>query len=170
MITPTSDDLTVAVRTFLLSLFPTGVEVVRGLDNSVPMPAGPFIQFTPTAQAALSTNHSVLDTPTQQRTVKTPTRYNVQFDCYGPLSSDYATQIVQMWRDQYGCDMLATIGAPLYCTDPTQVPLINGEENYEQRWTLTALLQFNPVVTVPQQSATALGVELVSVDAEFPPS
>lgn len=169
MITPSNDALYVAVRSFLLSLFPTGVEVVQGLGNDVPMPLGEFINMTATAQAALSTNRSDYSVDLQ-RSVSTPHRYNLQLDCYGPTSSDRATQIVMMWRDQYGWEALAPNAAPLYCTDPVQVPLVNGEENYEQRWTLTALLQFNPVVTVPQQSATALAVDLVSVDAEFPPS
>lgn len=169
MITPDHTALFVAVRAFLLTLVPPGVEVVDGLDNSVPMPVDPFIQVTPSAQARLATNHSV-QLVSQERAVKMPTRYNVIMDCYGPDSSDWATTIVAMWRDPYGCEALAAVGAPLYSTDPTQIPLVNGEENYEQRWTITALLQFNPVVTVPQQSATVLDIDLVSVDAEFPPT
>lgn len=169
MITPDSDDLFVAVRNFLLSLFPSGVEVIQGLGNGVPMPPGPFICMTATAQTRSATNWSDYSV-NLERTVTMPTHYSIQFDCYGPASSDQATTITAMWRDPYGCDALVDVGAPLYSTNPAQIPLINGEENYEQRWTLTALLQFNPVITVPQQSAVALDVDLVSVDAEFPPS
>lgn len=171
MITPNSDSAFIAVQAMLLAAFPDLDinHVIQGLGNDVPQPLGEHIVMTATAQAALSTNHSLYDVDLQ-RGVRTPTRYNIQLDCYGPTSSDRATQIVMLWRDQYGVEALAPNAAPLYCTDPTQIPLVNGEENYEQRWSLTALLQFNPVVTVPQQSATSLVVDIVSVDAEFPPS
>lgn len=171
MITPSNDALYVAIKTFLMSIF-TDLDInhiVQGLGNDVPMPTDEFIMLTATAQAPLSTNHSLYGVDLQ-RSIRTPTRYNVQIDCYGPTSGDRASQIVMMWRDQYGWEALQPNCAPLYCTDPVQVPLVNGEENYEQRWTLTALLQFNPVVTVPQQSATTLKVDLVEVDAQFPPS
>lgn len=167
--TPVSDDLFVVVRAFLLSLFPSGVEVVQGLQNGVPMPAGPFICMTAKEQTRLATNHTV-QLVTQERAVKMPTQYSIQLDCYGPNSSDQATTIKALWRDFYGCDMLASVGAPLYASEPVQMPLVNGEQQYEQRWMTIALLQFNPVVTVPQQSAIALAVELVSVDVEFPPT
>lgn len=167
--TPVSDDLFVAVRAFLLALFPSGVEVVQGIQNGVPMPLGPFICMTAKAQARLATNHSSYSVDLQ-RQVKMPTEYSIQLDCYGPTSSDMATTIKAFWRDQFGCDMLAAVGAPLYATEPVQMPLVNGEQQYEARWMTIALLQFNPVLTVPQESAIALAVDLVSVDAEFPPS
>jgi len=142
---------------------------VQGLQNGVPMPLGPFICMTATEQVRLATNHSDYSVDLQ-RQVKIPTRYSIQLDCYGPDSSDMATTIKAFWRDPFGCDALASIGAPLYADEPIQMPIVNGEENYEQRWKVTALLQFNPVLTVPQQSATALAVDFVSVNAEFPPS
>lgn len=170
MIMPTSDDVFIAVRAFILSLFNPGeVEVIQGLGNGVPMPDGEFICMTATQQTRLSTNLESYAVDLQ-RQVTMPTMYDIQIDCYGPLSSDRATAIVAMWRDPYGCDALASIGAPLYSSDPIQMPLVNGEENYEQRWKIAALLQFNPVITLPQQSATELAVDLVSVDIEFPPT
>lgn len=170
MIAPTQDPLFIAVKAFIMSLLPLDNDhVVQGLGNGVPMPDGEFICLTATGLKRLSTNHSIYAVDLQ-RSAKMPTEYSIQFDCYGPNASDYANTLVAMWRDEYACDFLAPTGAPLYSGDPIQAPLVNGEENYEQRFTFTALLQFNPVVTVPQQSATALAVELVSVDAEFPPT
>lgn len=169
MITPTQDVLFIAFRAFILSLLP-GVSVIQGLGNGSPMPAGEFICITPGAQRRLSTNHTIDDSPGLARAVLQPTEYTIQVDCYGPNASDYATTLSAMWRDPYGCDAMAPDAAPFYSTDPTQAPLINGEENYEQRWTFSALLQFNPVVSVPQQYADSLVLDLVSVDAEFPPA
>jgi len=47
--------------------------------------------------------------------------------------------------------------------------LINGEQQFEQRWRVEASMQYNPVVTMAQGSATALNVGLVSTDAAYPP-
>lgn len=170
MITPTQDPLFIAVKAFIMSLLPLDTDhVVQGLGNGVPMPDGAFICLTATALKRLSTNHANYSVDLQ-RSVTMPTEFSIQFDCYGPNAGDYANELVAMWRDEYACNILAPVAAPLYSSDPIQAPLVNGEENYEQRFTFTALLQFNPVITVPQQSATALAVELVSVDAEFPPT
>lgn len=169
MIAPSQDVLFVTVRDFVLSLLPD-IEVIQGLGNNVPMPKGEFVCLTPSAQRRLATNHTVFNGPGGTRAVKQPTEFSIQFDCYGPNSADYATTLCAMWRDPYACDMLAPNSAPLYSTDPTQAPLVNGEENYEQRWTFTALLQFNPVISAAQQYADGLSLNLVSVDAQFPPT
>jgi hypothetical protein len=58
---------------------------------------------------------------------------------------------------------------PLYADNPTQMPLIDGEAQYEQRWKLTASLQYNPIVTVSQDFADTLTLTLDEVDATFPP-
>ena len=48
------------------------------------------------------------------------------------------------------------------------MPLTDSEQQYEQRWMATAVLQFNPVVTVPQDFANALTINLVDVDERYP--
>ncbi len=59
--------------------------------------------------------------------------------------------------------------APLHADDPKMMPIVDGEANFEQRWMITAHLQYNPILQVAQQSATALNVGLVSVDRVYPP-
>jgi hypothetical protein len=49
----------------------------------------------------------------------------------------------------------------LYCSDGHQMPLTTGEQQYETRWTLTASLQYNPTVSIPQQSANTLAVNIM---------
>ena len=51
--------------------------------------------------------------------------------------------------------------AAFYCSDGMQSPLVTGEQQWEGRWTLTASLQYNPVVTVPQDFADVLIPNLV---------
>ena len=168
--TPIQDTLFIALRAFILSLI-QNIQVVQGLGNGVPMPVSRFVCMTANSQARLSTNVSSYDPVAGERDVMQPTEYSIQLDCYGPESSDYATIISMMLRDQYGCNLLAPYECqPLFTSDPMQVALVNGEESYEQRWMITAVLQFNPIVTVSQQFADQAEVVLVSVDANFPPS
>lgn len=165
-LTPVQDSIFIAVRAFILSLI--DCEVVQGLGNRVPTPKGGYIAITAGRQTRLSTNVSS-DNGVDTRSVLKATAYALQIDCYGPLSSDWATIIETMWRDPYGCNALAPDMAPLYCDDPTNLPLVDGEDEYEQRWMISATMQFNPVVTVVQEFASALDLDLVSVDATFPP-
>lgn len=160
----TQDNLFLAVRAFVLSLIP-GIEVIQGLGNGVPMPAGQFIALTASTQRRLRTNQSTYDSGTGTRAVEQGTEYSIQVDCYGPQSSDHATKISTMLRDPYGCNVLEPYGCqPLYTSDPGQSALVNGEENYEQRWMLTAVLQFNPVITVAQEFADGAHVAFTNAD------
>lgn len=46
-----------ALRTFLASILPAGIEIVRGLDNRVPEPVGPnFVTMTPILRNRIGTN------------------------------------------------------------------------------------------------------------------
>lgn len=167
--TPGSDQIFIGLRALIMGLVP-GIEVVQGLGNGVPMPDGQFIAMTDAGKTRLSTNVSTYDIGLEERSILQATEYRIQLDCYGPNSSDHSTVLMIMLRDQYACDVLAEYGVqPLYATEPTHSALVNGEENYEQRWMLTAVLQFNPVVTLSQQYADQLNADLVSVDATFPP-
>ncbi len=168
MNTPTQDVLFTAMRAFILSLI-SGVEVVQGLGNGVPMPEGAFICMTPGPQKRLSTNESTYNRVAGTRGVKQAVQYSMQIDCYGPDASDYATTLTTMFRDPYACGLMASYGCqPLYAEDPTQSALINGEENYEQRYMFNAVLQFNPVVTVSQEFAEHLDPTFVNVNTFYP--
>lgn len=169
-VSPDQDAIYTTVRAFVLSLI--SCEVVQGLGNGVPTPPGGFISMTATAQTRLSTNISRYNDPVTTvgtRAVRKSTSYAIQLDCFGPQSSDWATMIEQMWRDEYGCEMLAPNMQPLYCDEPKQMALVDGEQQYEQRWIVSAVLQFNPTVAVSQEFAGEVVVTPVSVDAEFPP-
>lgn len=159
MNTPLAETLFVQLQAFVLGLLPLDMDhVIQGLGNGAAMPDGDFVCMTATTQRRLSTNSDTYDTDADTRTVLTPTEYSIQVDCYGPNSSDMASTLCMMWRDEYGCDAMVP-SAPLYAADPVQVPLVNAEKNYEQRWTFIVLLQFNPTVTVLQQFAETLIVD-----------
>lgn len=161
-----------SLGTFIESLI-TGVEVVRGNVNMVPMPKSGFIVMTEGLQSRLSTNITAYDDPgagVGNKQVMQPTQYNVQVDCYGPLSSDWAKILITMLNDGYARDVMGSEVVSLYADDAINMPLVNGEQQYEQRWRFTACLQYNPVVTVPQQFADELNVGRVAADIVFPTS
>lgn len=99
------------------------------------------------------------------------TQVEIQIDVHGPSSAENAQAISTLLRDGYAADMFAAEGfdmAPLYVNDPKQIPYLNAEQQSEERWTLDAVLQANPVVNVQQQFAGALSATIVSAERAYP--
>ncbi len=146
------------------------IECVVLPTNRAPMPANAFISISPAAQTRLATNRETYDGELGTRASMMQTQQAVQVDCYGPTSGDWANILLNLLRSAYGCDWFAQnndgVAVPLYADDSArQVPLVDGEDQYEQRWTFNCMLQFNPDVTLGEQFATKLGpVTLIDVD------
>lgn len=99
------------------------------------------------------------------------TAISIQLDVHGPNSPDNAQKISTIFRDAYGYDLFAPLVSgvsPLYADDPRQAPFTNDQQQVENRWMIESVVQVNPVVTLPQQFAGALSVELIDVDAIYP--
>lgn len=234
----TESNVLTALRTFLLSVLPTGVEIVKGQDNQVGEPQGPdFVVMTPLLRSRLGTNiDSYQDcaftgsitgttltvasmsigtiavgstlfganvaagttitaegtgtggigtyTVSQSQSAATevmacgskdmlqPTKMTVQIDVHGPNSGDNAQIITTAFRDEYAVDSFASSGfdvAPLYCDDAKQVPYINGENQFEGRWSIDAVMHCNPKLIVPQQFFTTATIGLKPIDQFFKP-
>jgi hypothetical protein len=166
----TAADVLAALRKFVLANLPDGVEVVDAQDNGVPMPAGPFVAMTLASATRLSTNITrYTDGAPGNKAISMPTQFTVQLDCYGPDSGQWATIISALFRDDVAYTAFPASIKPLYADDPVQLPLIDGEGQFEQRWKLIAVMQTVPVITVAQESATALDPGVREVDAEYPP-
>jgi hypothetical protein len=58
---------------------------------------------------------------------------------------------------------------PLYASDARQLQFVTGEAQYMERWGFDAVLQMNPIVSVPQDFADSLTVGLIDVDVVYPP-
>lgn len=162
LVSITQEAVFTALRTFILSLI--DCEVIQGLGNRVSTPTGSFIAMTAINQKRLSTNISVYTDPGVNpgtRGAMQPSQITIQVDCYGAESQDWAIILTTMLRDPYGCDSMAPTVQPLYADDPIQLALTDAEAEYEQRWLITAVLQYNPVVTLPQQFADVFEIELV---------
>lgn len=168
----TDQDLYKVVGNFLQSIVGVDVTVVQGQENRVSQPDGPYLLMQAFIAGRLRTNvntyNSEAMTPDSAFTEQ-GTKVRMQVDCYGPQSQNWATMISTLWRDFYGCDALAPTCQPLYTGEPFQGALVNGEEQYESRWTVECFLQYNPVTTTAQQFADALAVKAINVDERYKP-
>ncbi len=100
-----------------------------------------------------------------------PTKVTIQLDVHGPKSWDYAQIISTALRDQYGVELFEELGpniTPLYADNPKQMPFLNGEAEYENRWVIMCELQADQTVVIPQQFADQLTVGLIEVDTTYP--
>jgi hypothetical protein len=171
----TEDNVLAALRGFLLGIVAAGVEVVYGQDNRVPEPLGDdFLVMTVISQKRLSTVSSTYTDPGTNpgtRNFSQATQMSVQIDIHGPASADNTAMISTLFNSDYGWYQFKSTGVdirPLYCDEGRQAPFINGENQFEQRWIINAVLQFNPITAVPQDFIDALEVNIISVDAKYP--
>lgn len=163
--TLTDDEIMTALRAFLLAVLPSGVEVVQGQDNRVAEPLGPdHVIMTPARREQLSSTTHDYDPAHDTAAIARSTGLHFQLDTYGPNASDNVQVISTLFRDAYGASFLKTYGvAPLYCDDGQQMPLVNGESQYEQRWMMRGVLQASIAVNVPTEFADNLITTLVEV-------
>lgn len=145
----TVDDVIDALADFLAPFCP-GAQIVQAQGNRVPMPASPCVVLTPLLGVALRTPTQSYDGLANSFTAGQGDSLKVQMDFYGAAAGEWAKAVVMMFRTPYAVEHFPAGIKPLYCGDAIQAPLVTGEQQYEQRWTVDATLQFNASVTVPQ--------------------
>jgi hypothetical protein len=165
----TDQDVFTALVSFFGTFLPTGTPVVQGQENLVSMPPEGFVVMTNAGLDRLSFNVDNYFSDTQLKTILTPTRYTIQLDFYGHLSSQWVMETIALFRDEYSTEMFPANIQPLYADNAIQIPLINGAERYEQRWSLKANLQYNPIITTDQQSALEININPLPIDQTFLP-
>jgi hypothetical protein len=173
LVNVTEQDLYTALRAFLLVA--AEGEVVDGQDNLVGLPNGVFCYMTTLRLTGLSTNKTEWNALALTEANSRSTEWACQLDFYsdtmGPGGTN-AWSVAQLIRTSYAYDFFADLPAgvqPLYATDPINTTMINGEAQYQERYTLEFHAQFNPVVTTPLAFADTLSIGIVEVDAKFPP-
>lgn len=155
------DSVIDAVIAYASNFTETGETVARGQVNRVAMPPSPCIIITELMQHDLQVPYSIWRGADNQIDVHIAAKVGLQIDCYGPSAAERCQVIGSMWRTGWGFDAFPENTRPLYCSDGNQSPLVTGEQQYESRWTLTAFLQYNPIISVPQQFADELAVTLI---------
>lgn len=139
-----------------IQLFTTA-EVIRASVNRTSMPLSPFIELTEIVSAPLNKPIETYTDTTE--IISEHTRIDIQIDMYGWELTDTAKALHASFRTVWAVSQFPTNIVPLYCTDPMKMPIENAEEQYEQRWTMTVSLQYNPDVSVPQDSFNSPGSE-----------
>lgn len=170
----TLTDIYTKLGTFLTSVLPIGVPVVQTpVDRvSMPPPSPGFVGMHAVLQSRIMTNldqWNPADIAPTEIEIEQALKMTVQLDCYGADAGDWAVILSTVLRDEYAVTALSPTLAPLYCDDPKFAPLVNAESQYERRWIVPVVLQYNPVVSVPMQFADTAQVALINVDEAYPP-
>jgi hypothetical protein len=152
----TVDEVINALADFLQPIMPAGTQIVRAQANRVAMPEPPCIVLTEVGQIDLSTTHNdwlAGDMANYQRSIQ----INVQIDFYDGQAGEMCSTTKTLFRSMYGADNFPANIRPLYCSDGIQSPLVTGEQQYEARWTVTASMQYNPIINVAAEQFDNLG-------------
>jgi len=150
------NEVIAALSDFLLPIMPDGTQIVRAQTNRVSMPNPPCIVLTEVGQTDLSATHNdwlANDRANYQRSIQ----INVQIDFYDGQAGEMCSTTKTLFRSMYGPENFPDNIKPLYCSDGIQSPLITGEEQYESRWTVTASMQYNPVINVAAEQFDTVG-------------
>jgi len=95
-----------------------------------------------------------------------------QLDFHGPAGGDNAQMFSTTFRDLWGVDFFTRnypdVAEPLHADEPRQMPFINAEQQYEDRWTLEATLQADQVYEVTQEFADQVQIARKPVDIIYP--
>ena len=149
----------------------TADSVVQGLPNRASMPEPGFVTIQGITRKRLSTTLQIWnETDSLPSTIQfeQDVELGIQIDCYGPSSGDWADTLTTLLRSEYGVNALAPNVAPLYADDARLIPLVDGEEQWEERWSIDARFQYNPVTTVPQQYANVVDLTIINVQEAYP--
>jgi hypothetical protein len=173
----TESQLFAALRAWLLTVVPSGVEVVQAFQNKT---APPRVRDL-TAGGTQPTGYVVMRTLGRQRLgteastyrdgghngtdtfrdMTVSTEWNAQVDFYSVNgdSADWAWAAAELFRSEPACtyfDGQVSGLAPLYEEGPTQLPLADGEHQWERRMVLGLRFNYAPSVTVEQDFADTL--------------
>lgn len=125
--------------------------------NRVPMDKGQFCILTPLRFKRLSTTKEIKkDTgePATSAVGFTEVRQaDIQVDIYGDSAGDRAVALETLFRTGYAYDAIKALDprvAPLYSTEAIQAPMINAENQWQERYMVTVSLQVHITIDVPQ--------------------
>lgn len=153
-----------------ITSLPSG-QILQGQQNLVPPPApADYVIMWPLWRKSLDTNEDGgwigVANPTAIE-VTTSVEFGIQVDVFGPNSGDNAHVIQSLFRDEYVNDLLIATGynvASLYPDDPRQMPFVDGENQYEQRWSIDLHLMIAPVLSPAMQFANTAKTTIVEID------
>lgn len=132
-------------------------KVQQAQVDRIPMPKGQFCIMTPLKPKRLSTTREIKqdtgDPATSAMGYTEVRQLDIQIDIYGDGAADRATALETVFSSDYAYQKIKSIDnrlAPLYTSDAFNAAMINGESQYQERWTITVTVQPQITVTVPQ--------------------
>ncbi|MDK1185171.1 MULTISPECIES: phage neck terminator protein [Cronobacter] len=138
-------------------LEPVAGTCTRAQANRVPMPKGKFCVLTPLRLSRLSTTREVPgdtgDASTSTMGYTEVRQVDIQVDIYGDNAGDRAVAVETTFASDYAWNKIKSLDArlaPLYSSPAIQAPMINAEEQWEERYVLTLSLQAHITISLPQ--------------------
>lgn len=154
-----SVDVVIDALAGFVDLFLDGGMCHRAQQNRVPTPTGPnYAILTELRTVKLSTPITELHPEYDAVEIESRLQIDVQIDVYGEYAGDQTQALVAAFAAGWGVEQFPEYVRPLFMSDPLQAPSVTGEQQYAPRWTVTASLQYNPHVAVPQGYAQVLGI------------
>lgn len=138
-----------------IALF-TQSPIIRGNVNRTAMPLGSFVELTEVSDISINKPIEIINNDSTE-TISEHLRLDVQIDFFGWDLSEAAKAFHASFRTIWATTQFPDWISPLYCNNPMKMPIENAENQYEQRWTMTASLQYNPDVIVTQESFINVG-------------
>lgn len=130
---------------------------IQAQANRVPMPKGQFCVLTPLRFPRLSTTREVKgdtgDAATSTTGYTEVRQADIQVDFYGENAGDRAIAVETTFASDYAWSKIKSLDArlaPLYSSPAIQAPMINAEDQWEERYLLTLSLQVHITVSLPQ--------------------
>lgn len=162
----TVDNVIDALADFLRP-FVDGADIIRAQVNRVPMPSLPCVVLTELFHVDLRVPSQEYDALNKKVDLSASNRIDIQVDFYGDSAGDYCRSVETAFRTMWGFDAFPAGIKPLYTSDGIQSQSISGEQQYVSRWTLTVSMQYNPIVSVPQQFADKLAATTIAADVLY---
>ena len=142
MATVNHADIYTEVRAYLLGLFSCPPEtVIQGYqEEGLPQNA---VVMNILFEHGLDVSANYYDPFLEITTVQQSVEITMQLDFYGEEAGNRAREVSNLWKNHYTTAAL-TKCQPLYSKDPQRMPIVNEKSQYEDRWSVDVLLQYNP--------------------------
>jgi len=148
----------------VISPFVGGAEIIRDQPNRAPMPLSGFVVLSDVSQEDLQLPRMDY-VGNDSSEIYAPKKIGVQISFYGEAAGDWCNATKSALRTWYGCNLFPDGIKPLYVSNGMFVPMVDGEQQWLNRWVVTLTLQVNPTIEIPQQYSNELVVsEIINTD------
>ena len=141
----------------------SGVTIIQELQNRASAPSGGFVNMLHKAQKRLAGNEVNYSPTAGTSTTTQAIEFPIQVDTYGTDAGDWAAIIATMWASPLAIDFLTSYGiTPLWADNPLELSIVNGEDEFEERWITVLHLQYAPAMTAPAQFCDSAHINVIN--------